>query len=127
VNLEAAKAGLKKKEVARAYRNVLRALENEKMPITDPTLYVTKVTSKLNLGPEVERETIKILNEARARKATSGKDPMGLVAAAIYLATLRMGINTVTQKQIAEASNVTEVTVRNRFKGLKEALEGNKQ
>lgn len=120
----AAKAGLKKKEVARAYRNVLRALENEKMPITDPTLYVTKVTSKLNLGPEVERETIKILNEARAKKATSGKDPMGLVAAAIYLATLRMGINTVTQKQIAEASNVTEVTVRNRFKGLKEALEG---
>ncbi|MBO3763315.1 MAG: HTH domain-containing protein, partial [Candidatus Brockarchaeota archaeon] len=67
----------------------------------------------------------KILNEARAKKATSGKDPMGLVAAAIYLATLRMGINTVTQKQIAEASNVTEVTVRNRFKGLKEALEGN--
>jgi len=27
-----------------------------------------------------------------------------------------------TQKEIAEAANVTEVTVRNRYKGLKEAL-----
>jgi transcription initiation factor TFIIB len=30
----------------------------------------------------------------------------------------------VTQKDIARAAGVTEVTVRNRFKGLKEVLEG---
>jgi len=80
------------------------------------------VASKLKLGPEIERETLKIINEAKSRKTTSGKDPMGLVAAAMYMATLKLGINSVTQKQIAEAANVTEVTVRNRFKGLKETV-----
>ena len=118
----AAKAGLRKKEIARSYRNILKALENDKMPIGDPTIYISKVASKLKLGPEIERETLKIINEAKSRKTTSGKDPMGLVAAAMYMATLKLGINSVTQKQIAEAANVTEVTVRNRFKGLKETV-----
>jgi len=119
----ATKAGLRKKEVARAYRNILRAMEGDKMPISDPTLYISKVASKLKLGPEIERETEKILGVAKKKKTTSGKDPMGLVAAAMYMATLNLGITSVTQKQIAEAANVTEVTVRNRFKGLKDIVE----
>jgi transcription initiation factor TFIIIB Brf1 subunit/transcription initiation factor TFIIB len=38
------------------------------------------------------------------------------------MATQKLGLTNYTQKQIAEAADVTEVTVRNRFKGLREAL-----
>ncbi|MEM3388107.1 MAG: TFIIB-type zinc ribbon-containing protein [Thermoproteota archaeon] len=119
-------SGLKRKEVARSYRLLIRSLES-KMPLSDPAIYVEKVASKLKVGPEVERETLKILKEAKEKKITAGKDPLGMVAAAMYLATQRLGLQLFTQKQIAEASNVTEVTVRNRYKGLREALEGVKE
>jgi len=117
----AAKAGVKKKEVARSYRMLVRFTE-KKMPVSDPILYVSKVAARLQLKPSVEQATIKLLKKAMEVKATAGKDPMGLVAAALYMATQRMGLTNYTQKQIAEAAEVTEVTVRNRFKGLKEVL-----
>jgi transcription initiation factor TFIIB len=46
---------------------------------------------------------------------------MGLAAASLYVACV-LETEKKTQKEIAEVANVTEVTVRNRYKGLKEAL-----
>ena len=44
----------------------------------------------------------------------------GLAAAALYLSCVQNGVS-ITQRDLAEAAGVTEVTIRNRFKGLKEA------
>ena len=49
------------------------------------------------------------------------KDPMGLAAASLYIACLQNNEKK-TQKDIAEAAGVTEVTVRNRYKSLKRVL-----
>jgi len=117
----ALKAGVKKKEVARSYRMLVRYTE-KRMPVSDPILYVSKVAGRLQVKPQVEQATIKLLKKAMELKVTAGKDPMGLVAAALYMATQKLGLTNYTQKQIAEAADVTEVTVRNRFKGLREAL-----
>ena len=46
-----------------------------------------------------------------------GKDPTGLAAAAIYVASI-LTDERVTQKKISEISNVTEVTIRHRYKEL---------
>jgi transcription initiation factor TFIIB len=46
---------------------------------------------------------------------------MGLAAASLYLAGVIEG-EIKTQKEIAEAAGVTEVTVRNRYKGLRADL-----
>jgi transcription initiation factor TFIIB len=46
---------------------------------------------------------------------------MGLAAAALYIACLQNDEKK-TQKDIAEAAGVTEVTVRNRYKSLKTEL-----
>jgi transcription initiation factor TFIIB len=46
---------------------------------------------------------------------------MGLAAAALYIACLQSNEKR-TQKDIAEAAGVTEVTVRNRYKTLKRQL-----
>ena len=45
----------------------------------------------------------------------------GLAAAALYVACVTLGENK-TQRDVAEAAGVTEVTIRNRYKGLKVAL-----
>ena len=47
---------------------------------------------------------------------------MGMAAAALYLACMMNGENR-TQKMLAEASGVTEVTIRNRYMDLKKSLD----
>jgi transcription initiation factor TFIIB len=54
---------------------------------------------------------------AKQKRVSAGKDPMGLAAAALYIACLQ-NTEKETQKDISEAAGVTEVTVRNRYKDL---------
>jgi len=109
-----------KKDVARCYRLLLRELEVQ-MPIADPLTYVSKIAESTGISGQTQGLAIKILNEARLKRAASGKDPMGLAAAALYIACLQTNEKK-TQKDIAEAAGVTEVTVRNRYKNLKRQL-----
>lgn len=109
-----------KKDVARCYRLLLRELD-VKMPIADPLTYVSKIAEKTGITGQTQGKAIVILRDAKRRRAAAGKDPMGLAAAALYIACLMSGEKK-TQKDIAEAAGVTEVTVRNRYKTLKRQL-----
>lgn len=64
---------------------------------------------------------VSILNNVIEIEHSVGKAPMGLAAAALYLSCVLNGASK-TQKDIAMASGVTEVTIRNRSKGFKESL-----
>jgi transcription initiation factor TFIIB len=46
---------------------------------------------------------------------------MGLAATVLYVSSLKTGENK-TQTDIADAAGITEVTLRNRFKDLKDKL-----
>jgi transcription initiation factor TFIIB len=109
-----------KKDIARCYRLLLREL-NMSMPIPAAQLRVPKIASKVGVGEKTQQRAVEILREAERLKTTAGKDPMGLAAAALYIACV-MNDEKRTQKMIADAAGVTEVTIRNRYKGLKEAL-----
>jgi transcription initiation factor TFIIB len=109
-----------KKDIARCYRLLLREL-NLQMPIPAAQLRVPKIASKVGVGEKTQQKAVEILREAERLKTTAGKDPMGLAAAALYIACV-MNDEKRTQKMIADAAGVTEVTIRNRYKGLKEAL-----
>ncbi|MFB0500979.1 MAG: transcription initiation factor IIB family protein [Candidatus Bathyarchaeia archaeon] len=109
-----------KKDVARCYRLLLRELKVQ-MPIADPLTYVSKIAERTGISGQTQGLAIKILHEAKRRRAAAGKDPMGLAAAALYIACLQRNEKK-TQKDIAEAAGVTEVTVRNRYKSLKREL-----
>ncbi|MDG7011991.1 MAG: hypothetical protein JRN17_02740, partial [Nitrososphaerota archaeon] len=76
---------------------------------------------KVGLSERVARKAIEIVRVTEEREISAGKSPMGLAAAALYLAGVIEG-EIKTQKEIAEASGVTEVTVRNRYKGLRSDL-----
>jgi len=109
-----------KKDVARCYRLLLRELDVQ-VPIANPLTYVGKIAERTGISGPTQGVAIDILREARARKVSAGKDPMGLAAAALYVACLKCHEKK-TQKDIAEAAGVTEVTVRNRYKTLKRQL-----
>ena len=110
-----------KKEIARCYRLLIKEL-NLRMPVPKAKLRVPKIASEVDLGEKTQRMAIEILDEAERLKTTAGKDPMGMAAAALYLACVMNGERR-TQKDIAKASGVTEVTIRNRYKDMKRVLD----
>jgi len=111
---------IRRKDVARCYRLIYRELEL-KMPVVDPVKGVSRIASIAELGEKTKRKAITILNEAKRTGLTAGKDPMGIAAAALYLACISTG-ETKSQKEISIASGVTEVTIRNRCAGLRKML-----
>jgi transcription initiation factor TFIIB len=108
---------IKKKDIARCYRILHQELEL-KMPVVDPVQCVARIASKLGISEKTKRYAVKVLKIAKEHEESAGKDPMGLAAAALYLSCVKNGEN-MTQRDIAEAASVTEVTIRNRYKGLR--------
>ena len=111
---------IRKKEIARCYRLLVRELDL-RMPVVDPAKCISKIATAVEISMPTQQKAIRIMNEAKTRGLIAGKDPMGLAAASLYLACVLEGEKK-TQKEIADTANVTEVTVRNRYKGLKQAL-----
>jgi transcription initiation factor TFIIB len=109
-----------RKDVARCYRRLLQELDVH-MPIADPLTWVSKIAEKNEISGKTQGDAIAILREARRKRFVAGKDPMGLAAAALYIACL-LNNEKRSQKNIADAAGVTEVTVRNRYKSLKKQL-----
>jgi transcription initiation factor TFIIB len=105
-----------KKDVARCYRLLLQKLDFH-MPIADPITYVSKIAEKTGITGKTQGAALAILRLARQKHVSAGKDPMGLAAAALYIACLQ-NAEKETQKDISQAAGVTEVTVRNRYKDL---------
>ncbi|MEJ2242223.1 MAG: transcription initiation factor IIB, partial [Candidatus Bathyarchaeota archaeon] len=64
----------------------------------------------------------KILFVAKELKLTSGRGPAGMAAAASYIASVLIGERR-TQREVAEIAQVTEVTIRNRYKELVNRLQ----
>ena len=111
---------LKRKDIARCYRLLVKELDL-KMPVTDSVQCVARIASRIGIQEKTKRYATKVLQAAQKNEVSAGKDPMGLAAAALYLACVKNGEDK-TQRDIAESANVTEVTIRNRYKGLKEAF-----
>jgi len=116
----AAASNVKRKDIARNYRMLLFEL-NLKVPNADPIKCIVKVANRSNLTENTKREAIAIMKDVAKKEISAGKDPMGLAATVLYLSCLKTG-EEITQTQIAQASGVTEVTVRNRLKDLRDKL-----
>jgi transcription initiation factor TFIIB len=113
-------SNVKKKDIARCYRLLLKEMDI-KMPVVDPTKCVSRIASRANLSERTKRRALEILRKAEEARISAGKDPMGLAAAALYVSCTLEGEDK-TQRDVAEAAGVTEVTIRNRYKGLRSAL-----
>jgi transcription initiation factor TFIIB len=109
-------SGISKKEVGRSYRFLIKELDYF-IPPLKPGQYVTKFSNQLTMQGKVEEIAHKIIATAKELKLTSGRGPTGIAAAASYIASVLTGERK-TQREIAEIAQVTEVTIRNRYKEL---------
>jgi len=110
-------ANVKRKDISKCYRLLHQELEL-KMPVVDSIQLIARISSKLEIPEKIKRYAVKVLQDAQERKESAGKDPMGLAATALYLSCVKNEVS-ITQRDLAEAAGVTEVTIRNRYKGLK--------
>jgi transcription initiation factor TFIIB len=74
------------------------------------------------LNGETQKKVKELLIEASENGLICGRSPVAMVGAIIYIASL-LTHQKRTQAEIASVANVTEVTIRNRYKELKSVLE----
>jgi transcription initiation factor TFIIB len=61
------------------------------------------------------------MKEVTENEISAGKDPMGVAATVLYISCIKTGEN-ISQKDISNAAGITDVTLRNRFKDLKNQI-----
>lgn len=111
---------INKKEVGRSYRFLINKLNTHVAPVK-PSQYIAKFSNQLTMQGKTEEIAYKILAAAKELKLTSGRGPTGMAAATCYIASVLTGQRR-TQREVAEIAQVTEVTIRNRYKELVERL-----
>ena len=107
-------------EVARTYRLLVREL-SLRMPVDDPMKFIPSIASKLKLRRDTEQYAVEILRKAAEKRELTGKDPRGVAAAALYMACINNNDKRI-QKDVAHAAGTTEVTLRNRLRGLENSV-----
>ncbi|MFQ5968911.1 MAG: transcription initiation factor IIB family protein [Nitrososphaerales archaeon] len=110
-------SNVNKNEITRSYRVLLQML-GMKMPVMDPSRRVARIAKKVGVKEKTQRVALKILDQAKKEGITVGKNPMGIAAAALYVASI-LETEDVTQDQLADAAGITSVTLRKRYADLK--------
>ncbi|MGC8970535.1 MAG: hypothetical protein ACP5LG_08335, partial [Conexivisphaera sp.] len=118
-------AGIDKHTFWMHYVALVKVLGNPATP-PRPEDFVARLASAVapeGVAGRIARRALELLTTVRALDGASmnGRDPMGIAAAAIYLAAGVDGVK-VRQVDLAEASGLTEVTVRNSAALLRAAL-----
>jgi len=103
-----------KRKVIRGYHLIINTL-NEKPIVNSPEIYIPRIMKALNCSPQIEDKARGIIESVRP--LFNGKNPVSLIAAAIYISCLITGQRK-SQHQIAQAAGITEVTLRKRMREI---------
>ncbi|WP_302083832.1 transcription initiation factor IIB [Salinibaculum rarum] len=116
---------VEKKEFERAYRYIIRELSLEMEP-ADPEKYIPRNVSTLAADHnkiseddrrDLEQTARELVETARNANLHSGKSPTAIAAAAIYAAGLLENLG-ITQSELSNVIDVSEVTIRNRYQEI---------
>ena len=114
---------IRRKATAKTYRILLTELDI-KIPTFDPIKCVVKVANKAILNEKTKRQAFEIMSNLTNKEISAGKNPMGLAATVLYMSCVKTGEHR-TQKEVAQAAGITDVTLRNRFRDLRDKLQLN--
>ena len=109
-------SGIKKKVIQRTYRLLVQNLDMYSEAYS-PDEFLTRISSKAKVSEKTKRDASKILDLGHKKGITSGKNPMSMAAAAVYLA-IKNNNDGISQTVISRASGISAVTIRNRVKEL---------
>ena len=98
----------------------------KQVPQIDLYRYIEKVGKKAKLEEKNIRQALRLLKKVQDTGLSAGKEPMGIVGAVIYLSFPKSDENIrqriITQRVIADAAGVSEVTIRNVYKEIEKKL-----
>ena len=114
------KANVEVKETSKAYKFIKKTLTPKKTVIK-PIHYLYKFNKHLDLSDGCKELTKEILKTIDKLKLTSGKNPLGIVAATIYISSKIIG-EKITQRKLSEISRITQTTIRKRYKEILHSL-----
>jgi transcription initiation factor TFIIB len=106
-----------KKKVAKCYRLLLNNLDLH-VPLPDPVRFLSKIAERSDVSGHTKLLALKLLNKAKEKRLLGGKNPRGVAGAILYIAC-KLSNEKRTQKDIAEAAGITEITIRNSYYALK--------
>jgi hypothetical protein len=101
--------GVSRKDLAKGYRSIVLGMGLEP-PHVDSQSYVSRLAEKAGKSARAAALATALVRESMLRGLT-GRRPMTLAAAALYVACLGVQEHA-TQSEIAEAAGVTEISVR---------------
>lgn len=111
---------IKPKKISQSYRAIVKQLDL-KIPTVNQVHCISKISNNLGVSEKTKYFALEILQKAADLGILAGRDPVGISAAVLYYACL-IKKEPFTQIQVAEASRVTVVTVRNRFQEIKNKI-----
>jgi transcription initiation factor TFIIB len=117
----AATSATERKRVARCYEKLCKELELN-VPRFESADYLPHLAKKKKIHDNTMAFARKILERAREKRLVRGANPMGIAAAAVYVAGNVTG-HRITQKDLASVAGVSEVTVRVNCKILSSLLQ----
>ncbi|TFG32457.1 transcription initiation factor IIB [Candidatus Thorarchaeota archaeon] len=109
-----------RKQVGHSVRRIVSGISIN-VPLPSAKDLIPRVSSDLMLEGRTIKKATEIINQAKEKYVTIGKAPGGIAGAALYIAGI-LEEDRRTQREIAQASRVTEVTIRNRYKELVRVL-----
>ncbi len=101
-----------RKNIAYYYKFLMRKMKIH-LPLPVPSNSMSRIADRARLSERTVRKALEILSQVGDDALLSGKNPVSLAAAALYLAAVETGEYT-TQLKIAIAAGVSTVTVRKR-------------
>jgi len=108
----ASASAVSKADIIRSYSFLVKQMDFNKSS-SKPSDYLLRFSKKLMAQGRFEEVAKKILRVAEELETFSRKEPRGLATAACYMALILTG-ERITQREVAEIAEVTDVTVRNR-------------
>ncbi len=114
-------SGISRKEITQDYRFLIKKMKIF-VPPAKPNKQITKLSTQLDFDGLTEGIAHKILVGAKKQRLTLGRGARSIAAAACYIASKLSGTYR-TQREVAEVADLTEVTIRNRYKEMIKRLE----
>jgi transcription initiation factor TFIIB len=109
------------KSIARMYRVIVTEL-GVSVELDTPLKHLSRIASDAGLSHRAETLASKILYATMDTGHHVGKSPEGLAASALYISCSIIG-EACTQRELSDAAGVSQLTIRKRVKGIKEAVD----
>jgi transcription initiation factor TFIIB len=108
------------KDLSRHYRLLVNVLELQ-VESFNPSEFVSRIGTAVGLSEKAKRDSLDILYKSKEKGITSGKNPVSLAAAAIFISGI-INEEKATQNAISKASGISNVTIRNVAKTIRKSL-----